>query len=147
MSPNYVSKSAAKNILYILRSRSAGFDDLYNPCDIVARIRTRVDRYTRVQQCAASKQKMRSSVYTAGRPAVRPSVRPSVQQQQIPGGSLDDGLLQLTLARPFSLHSPLVCSFSFSSASPLFLPISLGGSSASLTSLSSTGRHGGLMKM
>lgn len=32
---------------------------------------------------------MRSSVYAA----VRPSVRPSVQQQQIPGGSLDDGLL------------------------------------------------------
>lgn len=52
--------------------RSAGFD-ICNPWDIGTR--TRVDRYSRVQQCAASKQKMRSSVYTAGRSAVRPSVR------------------------------------------------------------------------
>jgi len=46
---------------------------------------------------------MRSSVYAA----VRPFVRPSVQQQQIPGGSLDDDLLARSY-RPFSLRPPLV---------------------------------------
>ena len=64
---------------------------------------------------------MRSSVYAA----VRPFVRPSVQQQQIPGGSLDDDLRSY---RPFSLRPPLVfriVPFFFLSASPLDFFLSL----------------------
>lgn len=79
--------------------------------DIVAhRIAVRARVRARAQ-CTASKQKMRSSVY-----AVRPFVRPSVQQQQIPGGSLDDDLLARSY-RPFSLRPPLV------SHRALFLPL------------------------
>lgn len=52
------------------------------------------------------------------RPSVRSSVGRSVQQQQIPGGSLDDDLVARSY-RPFSLPPPLA------SRRALFLPLRL----------------------